>query len=65
MESAAEAIYAFLQTQPEPELEPTASEREHYPGPRYSALAVVNGAVQQVLGTERDNAQFARQYDQA
>lgn len=49
MESAAEAIKALLQTQPESE--PVADEREHYPGLRYSALAVVDGAVQQVRGS--------------
>ena len=53
MESAEEATKALLQTQPEPELESAADEREHYPGLRYSALAVVNGAVQQVRGTRQ------------
>lgn len=51
MESAAEAITPVLQTDTEPGS--TTSEREHYPGRKYSALAVLNAAMQQVRGTER------------
>lgn len=57
MESAAEAITPVLQTDTEPGS--TTSEREHYPGRKYSALAVLNAALQQVRGTERGDVLFA------